>query len=110
MEEKTILEKVIILIGESILTESDKTVLLPLLIEKAKAAVIMERNYPDSYEEVDIDRDIEKYENVVIDLVIYEFNIRGAEFESSHNENGINRTYRNRNEILNSVVPFASVI
>ncbi len=110
MEEKTILDKVIILIGENVLTESDNTALLPLLINRATQEVLHTRNYPDSFYEGQILEDMSKLEPVIIDLVVYDYNIRGAEFESAHNENGINRSYRKRSDILDQVIPYVTVI
>lgn len=55
----------------------------------------------------------ERYENVQLEIAIYFLNKQGAEGESSHNENGIQRSYEKAsvpNSILNRIMPFAGVL
>lgn len=83
---------------------------LGALIEKAKRDIINYRHYPDSYTEEMIADDLEsKYYNTVIDLVVYDYSKEGGEYESVHNENGVNRTFVKRESILGTVVPFCRV-
>lgn len=51
-----------------------------------------------------------KYEQLQIELAITLFNERGAEGQKSHNENGVSRTWRTKEEILFDVVPYAEVL
>lgn len=51
------------------------------------------------------------HEKIQLDLAEYYYLKRGAEGESMHNENGINRTYTSNYEdkLLADVIPFAKV-
>lgn len=54
-----------------------------------------------------------KYDMLQIEIAIYKLNKRGAEQETSHNENGINRTYENADtpkSMLDQVIPFTASI
>lgn len=52
-----------------------------------------------------------QYEMLQLKLVVNAYNKRGAEGESSHNENGINRSYdvENDADLLNQIVPMAGL-
>lgn len=55
----------------------------------------------------------ERYENIQLEITIFFLNKQGAEGESSHNENGIQRSYEKAsvpNSILNRIMPFAGVL
>ncbi|MBE6784142.1 MAG: DNA-packaging protein [Ruminococcaceae bacterium] len=54
-----------------------------------------------------------KYHSLQIEIALYLYNKQGAEGETSHNENGISRSYESGSipdSMLSCVVPFASVI
>lgn len=81
------------------------------LIEKAKQDIRNYRHYPDYYTEQQIEDDLTgKYHNTLIDLVLFDFSVEGADYETSHNENGVNRTFVKRESILGKVVPFVNVL
>lgn len=53
-----------------------------------------------------------RYQNLQCEIAVYLLNKRGAEGETYHNENGINRSYENGgipNSMLKQVVPFCGV-
>lgn len=53
-----------------------------------------------------------RYQNLQCEIAVYLLNKRGAEGQTVHNENGINRSYENGgipNSYLKQVVPFCSV-
>jgi hypothetical protein len=53
-----------------------------------------------------------RYQNLQCEIAVYLLNKRGAEGETSHNENGINRSYENGgipDSMLKQVVPFCRV-
>ena len=55
----------------------------------------------------------EQYSLVQVEIAVYLLNKRGAEFETSHNENGINRTYEGADvpsSIMRSITPFCSTL
>jgi hypothetical protein len=53
-----------------------------------------------------------RYQNLQCEIAVYILNKRGAEGETLHNENGINRSYENGgipDSMLKQVVPFCRV-
>ena len=55
----------------------------------------------------------DKYAGLQVEIACYLLNKRGAEGETAHNENGINRTYESASvpdSMLKSVVPHCGVI
>ena len=94
-----------------VFTHPEDNPFLEELIEKARKDVIMARNYPDSYSEERIETDItENYSNVIIEIVLYDYNAEGIEGETNHSENGVNQTFIKRDYILGKVTPFVKVL
>lgn len=55
----------------------------------------------------------EQYSLLQVEIAVYLLNKRGAEFETSHSENGINRTYEGADvpsSIMRSITPFCSTL
>lgn len=50
-----------------------------------------------------------RYENLQCRLTVDIYNRKGAEGESEHNENGVNRKYLLDSELLKEVIPMAGV-
>lgn len=95
----------------SVLTgETDENILLTFL--EIAAEKILTKCYP--YEREPVRRHVPaKYQNTQLEIAAYLLNKRGAEGETAHNENGINRSYESASvpeSMLRSVIPFASVI
>lgn len=81
------------------------------LITKAKQDIRAYRHYPESYTEEDIEDDIEsKYHQTIIDLVLYDYLLEGAEYQTQHVENSTNRSFVKKESILARVLPFCNVI
>lgn len=80
------------------------------LIEQAKQEIVNVRNYPSSYTQEQIDDDLTKYESVIVNLAVYDHSQAGESFMSSYNENGVNRTWRDRDSLFVGVFPFAKVL
>ncbi len=99
--------------GETVVsfpTNSKLDVKIELLISKAKKDIISYRHYPSHYKAEDIERDIEeKYHQVLLDLVLYDLSIEGADFQTQHSENAVNRSFTKRETILAKVLPFCKV-
>lgn len=75
---------------------------------------IINRAYPfateDELSEIEVPA---RYQNLQIEIAVFLLNKRGAEGETAHNENGINRSYENGNipdSMLKQVVPFCKAI
>ncbi len=94
------------LIGDSEATDA----LVAVYLNDAKAA-ILRRRYPfgNPYRETEVEP---RYEMLQVKLAVRYFLRRGAEGESHHNENGIDRIYGSVNDedLLMEITPFAKLI
>lgn len=82
--------------------------MLSAYIEDAGAAII-NKCYPyrDDVTEVPA-----KYQNRQLEIAVYLVNKQGAEGQTEHNENGVNRTYESASvpaSMLKDIVPFGKV-
>lgn len=74
------------------------------------AAKILNRAYPYSERIAAVPT---RYEQLQCEIAAYMWNKRGAEGETAHSENGINRSYENADvpaSMLNQITPFVGVI
>lgn len=88
--------------------EADDVVLLTYLTLAGQK--VIQKAYP--YRN-DVQKVPEKYATVQVEIACYLLNKRGAEGETYHSENGINRSYENADvpeSMLARVIPFAGVI
>lgn len=88
--------------------ESDEGVLLTFLTLAGRK--IIQRAYPYR---TDIEEVPGRYATTQVEIACYLLNKRGAEGETYHSENGINRSYENADvpdSMLSRVVPFVGVI
>lgn len=88
--------------------ETDDDVLLTFL--GLAAEKVLDRCYPYHHDKKCVP---ERYHSIQLEIAVYLLNKRGAEGETSHNENGINRSYESASvpeSMLKGIVPFASVI
>lgn len=110
----TILEQVKIRLGQFHIEESDgadKTVFdhkednpkIQQLIEQATQEVKNRRRYPDNYTQERIDKDMKKYEGVIVDLAVYDHSQAGEAFMASYTENGVSRNWKERDKIFAGV-------
>ena len=83
--------------------------LIEQLIEQSRQEIISLRNYPSSYTQEQIDNDLSKYESVIVNLTVYDHSQAGENYMASMNEGGVNRTWKNRNDLLDGVFPFVKV-
>lgn len=82
---------------------------LEMLISNAKESIINVRHYPKDWTSDKIAEDLKKYENVLINLVIYDYNKEGMDFENSHTESGVSRQFQSRARVMADVVPFVHI-
>lgn len=90
----------------TMLGENFEPRVLNVYLLQAKAFILNKR-FPYGEQPNDVES---QYEQLQIELAISLFNERGAEGQKSHNENGVSRTWRTKEEIMNDVVPYASVL
>lgn len=80
------------------------------LIKQATEDVKAIRNYPDNYTEKMITEDLKQFEGVIVNLAAYDHSQAGEAFMASYNENGVNRTWKDRDSLFVGVFPFAKVL
>ena len=88
--------------------ESEDSLLLMYLTDAERA--ILNRLYPmdDTPHTVPV-----RYESRQVEIAAYLYNKRGAEGETSHDENGISRSYENGSiptSMLSDIIPYGSVL
>lgn len=84
--------------------------LIEQLIEQSRQEIISLRNYPSSYTQEQIDNDMTKCENVIVNLTVYDYSQAGENYMASMNEGGVNRTWKNRNDLFAGVFPLVKVL
>lgn len=57
-----------------------------------------------------IEKDMENYFSVIVDVARYDYNQLGAEREASHTENGVSRTYVDRDSLWRTVHAYVKVL
>lgn len=90
------------------LTDESDVALLASKIKSAAREVKVLRNFPDSFTEEQILKDMKKRYFNIRGLALYDFNQIGAEGQNSHSENGTSRTWKDRNEYLNGIFAYCS--
>lgn len=80
------------------------------LIDQIKNEIRNKRMYPESYTSEKIDDDLKKYENVIIDLAVYDHSQAGEAFMSSYTENGVSRNWKEREDLFVGVYPFVRIL
>jgi hypothetical protein len=101
MEE--LLTKLKLYLGDSV-TDADND-LLSLLLEVA-GQKILDRLYPFDSTQLTVP---ERYKLKQIEIAQFLYNKRGAEGETAHNENGVNRTYEGADvppSMLRGIIPY----
>ena len=88
--------------------EQDNPVLL-ILINRAIRKVCSKR-YPYGYTDIEKEKAVSKYRDVVFDAAVYYWAKQGSEGQSSHSENGISRGYQNEDDLYFDVVPMAKTL
>ena len=84
----------------------DALILKPKVYNALKE-VLRARKYPMSYSEEQINSDLSNYYSNIRSIALYDYNIVGAEFQQSHSENGISRTFGSREKLFNGIIPIA---
>lgn len=64
-----------------------------------------------SYTEEQIEKDLyDKHYQDIKDVAKYNFAIMGADFQISHSENNVSRTWRTEDEIMGSIVAYVGIL
>lgn len=92
------------------LSETDENFKQSLIIPKIKGAireVKRARNYPKHYTDSMIAEDLQNYYTNIRALALYDYNLIGGEFEESHSENSISRSWKDRDRLFNGIIPLS---
>lgn len=91
--------------------ESFNKAVLAVKVKLAVKDVIARRNYgATSWNENKILSDLENYYSTIANIARYDYNQLGAEGESAHTENGIARSYVDRDSLFKGVHAFVGII
>lgn len=104
------LEQLKIRLRQSDVSCEQKDKFLEQLIAQAEQDVRLYRNYPDNYTEEMIEKDMKKFDSIIVNLALYDFNQEGGEFQISSSENGASRSWIDRDKILGKVTPFVQIL
>ena len=91
-------------------SSDSEVLLLKIKVRNAYRDVKRARNYQNHHDDEFIVKDMESMYSVIKKLALYDFNKIGAEGERTHAENGISRTWVNRNSIVGQITPFGTVL
>lgn len=92
------------------LSETDPNFKQSLIIPKIKEAireVRRARNYPKYYSESAIVEDLENYYSNIRKIALFDYNKIGGEFEESHSENSVSRSWEDRNKLFAGIIPLS---
>ena len=76
------------------------------LIKQARNEVVSKRNYPESYTDEKISEDLKQFEDVIVNLAVYDHSQAGEAYMASYLENGISRSWKDRESLFVGVFPF----
>lgn len=92
------------------LSETDPNFRQALIKPKIKNAireVKRARNYPMYYTEGMIADDLQNFYTNIRALALYDYNLIGGEFEESHSENSVSRSWKDRDKLFAGVIPLS---
>lgn len=91
--------------------ETFNPAILKVKVKLAVKEVISKRNYKaTSWSEARVLEDLSNYYATISNIARYDYNQLGAEGESAHSENGVSRTYVNRDDLFKGVHAFVGII
>lgn len=108
--EKELLQDLKDYLGDDYDAEQESALLF--CVKRALLSFKNKRNYPDTYSDTVINKDMEKYYSCIFDLTLYWCNMQGCEFQTSHSESGVSRSFDSERDIyvLHDVIPIARII
>lgn len=94
----------------SISDENFNETLLLSKVRNAMREVKRARNYPKSYTDSQIEADMYDYFSNIRNIALYDYNQIGADFEESHSENSVSRSWKDRDKLFCGICPFVRVL
>lgn len=83
-----------------------------LLLSKVKNAlreVKRARKYPSYYTDEQIERDMYDYFSNIRNIALYDYNLIGAEGQTSMSENSVSRAFVDRNSLFGGIIPLSRI-
>ena len=111
-ETETTLEDEIIEDLTAELSETDENFNATVLAVKVKSAireVKRAKKYTSNYTDERITADLQNYYSNIRALALYDYNLIGAEGQSSSTENGVSRSYVDRKTLFVGIIPIAKI-
>jgi hypothetical protein len=87
-------------------TEDGDIAILTEILNDAIAEIKEARHYPSDMSASAVEADLQNYISNIKKLSKYDYSQIGGEFETSHNENGVNRSYDDRRKCFSGIVPY----
>lgn len=115
-EEENVDSPIIVTLEDEIMEElkvelsTDPTFNETLLLSKVRNAlreVKRARKYPTYYTEEQIEQDMYDYFSNIRDIALYDYNKIGGEYEDSHSENSVSRSFVDRNSLFGGIIPLS---
>ena len=53
---------------------------------------------------------MKRFDSIIVNLALYDYNQEGGEFQTSSSENGTSRNWIDRDKILGKITPFVHVL
>lgn len=83
---------------------------LTVIVKSVVREFVQRREYPEDYPEEKILADLDNYYSTMLKVAEYDFNQIGVEGQIGHSENGVSRTYVDRNSLFNDVYKFVKFL
>lgn len=96
--------------GAVVFTNKEDDPLLEQLIKQVTNEVMNRRMYPETYTQEQIYEDLKKFELVIVNVVVYDRSQAGESFMQSYSENGVSRTWIDRDKLFKDVYPFVKIL
>ena len=75
----------------------------PIIEECAKSNIAWFKNkLGKKFTDAELETFTDDYADIIVELTLYDLCVEGAEFQVTHSENGVNRTFRSKDEIFNA--------
>lgn len=87
-------------------TEVKDITILTEILNDAIAEIKEARKYPSDMTASEIEADLQNYISNIKKLSKYDYSQIGGEFEKSHSENGVNRTFEDRRKCFDGIYPY----
>jgi len=84
--------------------------LLEVKVKNAIREVKTRRNYPKHYTDEMIADDLDRYYTTIEGLAVLDYNQVGAQGQSLHSEDDVQRSWYSRDELLGNIPAFVSVL